>query len=182
MTQNATQASLEDMVLFSIQNDKDKGLESLEEYYETLTEMFPEELKVVKEKLKNDKTYEEKMLKAIVEVGLLVFLLSAVTFNKDNFENPEDIKNLNIKQKFKEFLFASRGDDVNLYNMRTAYLINADGNSIYEEMKNFAPEAVESLDKVSLENLLTEYDSLREDLFNQYTTRFPEFKTLNWKE
>lgn len=166
--------TLEEMVKKSLTEQPHHSLEAIEEYFENLAESDPNQLSLLRAKMGDEKggrEYLEKFKEAIVQTSLILFILTLDTFNKSILV--EEARSFNINAYMKEFLFNTRSDDKFIYNMRVAYLSEAKGDSILEEIQSLSVaenvDTSEKTDEVKAE--LMKYDQLRKDILSQYVDR-----------
>lgn len=126
----------------------------------------------------NNQEYSKTFKTKVVETATILFLLSLDTFHKDLFSSAEDAKKININQRMKEFLFASRNDDAHAYKMRLSYLQSANAEAVTVETMNMMSPAEQNIYQASMGSKVADmdrYDSLREELIEKYSMRFPQY-------
>lgn len=166
--------TLEEMVSKSLTEQPHHALEAIEEYFENLAESDPNQLTLLRAKMSDREggsAYLNKFKEAIVQTSLILFILTLETFNKNIIV--EEARSFNISAYMKEFLFSTRTDDKFIFNMRVAYLSEAKGESIIEEIKALSlADNVDSDDKIDeIKSEVVRYDQLRTDILNQYVDR-----------
>lgn len=166
--------TLEEMVKKSLTEQPHHSLEAIEEYFENLAESDPNQLSLLRAKMgdeKEGKEYLEKFKEAIVQTSLILFILTLETFNKNILV--EEAREFNINAYMKEFLFNTRSDDKFIYNMRVAYLSEAKGDSILEEIQALSvAENIESQQQADdIKGEIVKYDQLRTEILSQYVDR-----------
>lgn len=129
-------------------------------------------------KYSNDPVYAKEFKTKVVETATILFLLCLDTFHKDLFSNDEDAKKVNLNQRVKEFLFASRNDDEHEFKMRLSYLQSANAEVVMLETMNLMTPSEQEVYQASMNSKVSEmdrYDSFREELIEKYSMRFPQF-------
>ena len=166
--------TLEEMVSKSLTEQPHHALEAIEEYFENLAESDPKQLTLLREKMgdKEDGTaYLNKFKEAIVSTSLILFILTLETFNKKIIV--EEARSFNISSYLKSFLLNTRTDDKFIFNMRVAYLSEAKGESIIEEIKALSlADNINTDESISeVESEIVRYDQFRTDILKQYVDR-----------
>lgn len=129
-------------------------------------------------KYENNPEYAKQFKSKVVETATILFLLCLDTFHKDLFANDEDVKKINLNQRVKEFLFASRTDDEHAFKMRLSYLQSASAEVVMLETMNLMSPPEQEVYQQSMNSKVEEmdrYDSFREELIEKYSMRFPQF-------
>ncbi len=148
-------------------NDPSVNIESaISEYLQNLESEQPEKSRVLKSKLETDSKYSEDFARAITHTSLLITSIFIKITKPDQ-------ELLNLEKFIKEFLYFSRSDDQQIFDMRLYYLNNLSGEDILETVPQFLQQ--DTLDEVQQQEFLNKYQRIIKAITAQYKQRNPQF-------
>ncbi len=148
-------------------NDPTVNINSaISEYLENLESENADKARVLKTRLEGDSNYAEEFARAITHTSLLITSI----FIK--ITKPEQ-ELLNLEKFIKEFLYFSRSDDQQIFDMRLYYLNNLSGEDILETVPQFLQQ--DNLDDTQKQEFLNKYQRIIKTITSQYKQRNPQF-------
>ena len=158
--------SLEDMTLNHFKNYPEQPVEAIEEYVSYIDIKNKNKLL---ERFK-DNEYYKSFQTALLHTSFMVNVFIAKTLNdvEDNV-----IQNLDTEQYIREFLFFSRKDDKDIYDMKVYYFTNIDSESVGigqvsdEDLEDLSKEEKDVVSK-NAQNKKEEFNALIQKLKKQY--------------
>jgi hypothetical protein len=172
--------TLEEMTKESFANRPTEALEAIEEYIQNLKEENEEKALALEDRLNKDKKYVEQFKIAITHTSLMIFLMSikassfAEKFNKEANVSVSEIQ-LDFDQYVREFLFFSRQDDKEIYQMRLFYLNGLTGSEL--GLGFIDAEEYDSKDEFEQAEKKAQYQQYKYDeLLNSFKAQYMETK------